>query len=550
MQSDDDASELVARHATDNLTGSASAAITDAYGARPARSPAMTRSAALVSAGIILSRLFGFVRQHVVAHYFGLSAFADVITAAFQVGNTTQNLLGEGTLSASFIPVYARLRAGGRGPEGRALALSALGFLLLVVIAASAFGVALAPWVARASAPGFDAERIASTVPLVRVLFPMTGMLVLSAWGLGVLNVHRRFFLSYAAPVLSSLAQIAGLIVFGEGVGLRGAALAMALAWSALVGAGLQLLVLLAAARGLLGGLRPRLDGDDPNLREAARRLPGVLLGRGVIQLSGLIDAALVSFLGEGARAVFGYAQSLYVFPMSVLGTGEAAASLPEMASDTADQDHERRNESLRRRLGASLARVVALTVPTTLALALLGGEILRVILQSGKFDHEATTRVQAVLAAYSFALLGNASARVLTTTVYALGDTRTPARYAIYRVIASTAGSLVLMRWFDMVGVVLGSVIAAWVEALALGWKLKQQIGGLGLEQIRVGRTAALGALSIAPALGVRAILPASFAGSFAGSLLVLVVFGGAFAIAAPALGLVDLRSMLRTKR
>jgi putative peptidoglycan lipid II flippase len=548
MSSEDDASEPVARYATDDLADVAPVAIVAATAAPAARSPATARSAALVSAGIILSRLFGLARERVVAHYFGVSVLADAIRAAFQIGNITQNLLGEGTLSASFIPVYAKLRAGGRGPEAKAFALSALGLLLLAVIAASAFGVAFAPWVAHASAPGFDAAQLESTVPMVRVLFPMTGLLVLSAWGLGVLNAHRRFFLSYAAPVLLSLTQIVGLAVFGEGIGLRGEGLAMALAWSALAGAGLQLL--LASARALLGGLRPRLDRADPNLHEAARRLPGVLIGRGVIQLSGLVDAALVTFLGEGARAVFGYAQLIYLFPMSVLGTGEAAASLPEMASDTADLDHERRNASLRRRLGASLARVFTLTVPTTLALALLGGEILRVLLQSGKFDHEATTRVQAVLAAYAFALISNASARVLTTTAYAIGDTKTPARYAIYRVIVSTAGSVVLMRWFDVVGVVIGAVIAAWVEAFALGWKLKQQIGGLGLDQIRVGRTAALGALSIAPALGVRAILPQGFAGSFAGSLLVLGVFGGAFAIAAPALGLLDLRSLLRTRR
>ncbi len=520
MPSEDDASETVARYATEGLSPGA----LPAKSASPsAPSPGLARSASLVSAGIILSKLFGLARQRLFAHYFGVSVFADAITAAFQIGNVTQNLLGEGTLSASFIPIYARLRAGGRGPEARAFALSALGFLLLAVVAASTLGAAGAPWLARVIAPGFDAEQIASTVPVVRVLFPMTGMLVLSAWGLGVLNAHRRFFLSYAAPVLSSLAQIAGLLMFGEGLGLRGESLAMALAWSAFAGACLQLLVLLAAARALIGGLRPRFESDDPNVHDAARRLPGVLLGRGVIQISGLVDAALVSFLGAGARAVFGYALLIYLLPMSVLGTGEAAASLPDMAADTADVDHERRNASLRRRLGASLARVSTLTVPITLALALLGGEILRVLLQGGKFDQEATARVQSVVTAYAFALMGNASARVLTTTAYALGDTRTPARYAIYRVLASTAASLVLMRWFDVVGVVMGSVIAAWIEALALGWKLRRQLGGLGLEQVHVGRTAALGALSIGagarlpggPPAGVRAGLRGIAAGA-----------------------------------
>jgi putative peptidoglycan lipid II flippase len=540
MSGDDDASELVAQHASDLPVAPAPAA--------PA--PSMGRSAALVTAGIILSRLFGLVRQRVVAHYFGVSILADAIQSAFQIANITQNLLGEGTLSASFIPVYARLRAGGRTREAKAFALSALGFLLLAAVAASLAGVAFAPWITRAIAPGFGEEALASAIPIVRVLFPMTGLLVLYAWGLGVLNAHRRFFLSYAAPVLLSLAQIVGLVVFGEGLGLRREALAMALAWSAIAGAGLQLLVLLAAARLLLGGLRPRFDRSDPNLHEAARRLPGVLLGRGVIQISGLIDAALVSFLGAGARAVFGYAQLIYLLPMSVLGTGEAAVSLPEMASDTADLDRERQNASLRGRLGASLAQVTTLAVPTTLILALLGGEILRVLLQSGKFDQEATTRVQAVVTAYAFALIANASARVLTTTAYAIGDTRTPARYAIYRVVVSTVGSLVLMQWLDVVGVVLGAVIAAWVETLALGWKLRQRLGGLGLEEIPAARAAALGAISIAPALALKAVLPSDFEHGFVGSLLVLAVAGGAFAVAAPALGLFDLRQILRRGR
>src|SRR5262249_25666002 len=157
------------------LPGLAPASNTAEPGEPQAQSPAMARSATLVAAGIILSKLFGLVRQRVVAHYFGISTLADVITAAFQIGNITQNLLGEGTLSASFIPVYAKLRAGGRGPEARAFAMSALGFLLLAVVAASAFGVVGAPWVALASAPGFDAEQLERTVPMVRVLFPMTG---------------------------------------------------------------------------------------------------------------------------------------------------------------------------------------------------------------------------------------------------------------------------------------------------------------------------------------------------------------------------------------
>ncbi len=505
------------------------------------------RGALLVTAGILLSRLFGLVRQRVIGHYFGLSAFTDVIAAAFRVGNIVQNLLGEGTLSAWFIPVYAKKRAAGLVGEATRFALATFGFLLLAVGVASAVGVALAPALTRLIAPGFEAEPLALTTGAVRVLFPMTALLVLSAWALGVLTAHRRFFLAYVAPAAWSAVQIAALVAFGEGLGQRGEPLLGVLVWSALAGAVLQVMVLLPAARRLLGELRPRLDRAAPGLNEALTRLPSAVLGRGVVTLSGAIDLAIVSLLGAGAQAALTAAQMIYFLPMAILGTGEAAAALPGMAGDTAEADPERRNARLRERLGKSLARVTTLALPATLVLALLGGEIIRVALESGEFDRAATLRVRDIVLAYAFALLGNASGRVLSTAIWALGDTRTPARFAIWRVVVSTAGSLVLMQWLGVVGVVLGAVLAAWVETFALARHLRREIGGLGLAHVPFGRALALGGASIAPALLLRAALPASFAQGLLGSALVLAVFGGAFAIAAPALGLFDLRSLLR---
>ncbi len=549
MGHDDDSSALIAQHATEapSLGDDGGSSRTPAAEGGPMGSG---RGAMLVTAGILFSRVFGLVRQRIIGHYFGISGLADVIAAAFRIGNITQNLLGEGTLSASFIPVYARTRAAGRNEEAVRFALTALGFLLLAVGTVAAAGVALAPALTRLVAPGFEGERLALTTSATRILFPMFALQVLSAWALGVLNAHRRFFLAYAAPVAWSAAQIGALVFFGEAAGQRGEPLLAILVWSALAGAVLQLLVLLPAARALLGELRPRLDRADPRLREAVLRLPSALLGRGVILLSGLIDFALASLFGTGAQAAMNAAQMIYLLPMALLGTGEAAAALPDMASDTAEQDVGRRNERLRARLGGSLARVTALAVPATLALAIFGGEIVRVALQSGDFDEAAAERVRVLVLAYSFALLGNASARVLTTMAWAIGDTRTPARYAVFRVVVSTACSLLLMQRLEVVGVILGAVVAAWAETLALGWKLRKDIGGLGLEHVPWSRIAALGAASVAPALLARWALPAAFGRSFVGSSLVLAAFGAAFALAAPALGLFEVRSLLRRRR
>jgi putative peptidoglycan lipid II flippase len=502
-----------------------------------------------VTAGIILSRLAGLARQRIAAHYFGTSVTADVLAAAFRVGNITQNLLGEGTLSASFIPVYAKLRGEGRAAAAAHFARSALGILLVVVLVISALGVVGAPLVTWMVAAGFEGEKLAMTVRVVRVAFPMTGLLVLSAWALGVLNAHRRFFLPYAAPVAWNLAQIAAMVVFGSWLSQRDEPLAMAVAWGAFAGAALQLTLLLPACYKLLGSLRPRFDTQDAAVREAGRRLPGALMGRGVIQLSGLVDTLLVSFLGAGANATFSYAQTLYLLPMSLLGTGEAAAALPEMARATAETDVERRNADLRRQLGGSLARVVVLTAPAMVALVIFGGELVTLLLQTGDFGPGSTERVREPLAAYGFALLANASGRIFATTSYALGDTRGPARTALARVVASTLISLALMRSFGVLGVVLGAVIAAWVEAFALGIRVRAAIGGLDLQRVPIVRVALLAAACAGAGVAARAALSPSLHARPLGAAIVLAAFSAAFAIGAPALRLLNLGALLRRR-
>jgi putative peptidoglycan lipid II flippase len=513
------------------------------------------RGAALVTAGILLSRLVGLVRQRVQAHYFGTGPYADVLTAAFRLGNITQNLLGEGTLSATFIPIYAKLHAEGKTAEARKFALAALGLLTAVVVIASAAGTLLAPWLSLLIAAGFDEARREATVSLVRILFPMTGLLVLSAWALGVLNAHRQFFLPYAAPVLWSLAQIAGLVAFGSFLATSGASLATVLAWSALAGAALQLVILLPAARRWTGSLRPSLDRKDPHVREAAARLPGAIAGRGIIQISGLIDTQLVSFLAPGDTAAFGYAQTIYLLPMALLGTGEAAAALPELARDTAEQDPEKRKAAMADRIGQSLARITALSVPAGLALVFLGHELVAVLVQTGKFGSEATERVGVLLAAYGVSLLANAAGRILITASYALGDTKTPVRYAIYRVIVSTLIALALMKPLGVLGVVIGAVTAGWVETIALGLRLRTAVGGLGLHHVRIVPAVAAGGLSCGAGVLVRWALPDTVASLTLatlplGPMLALAAFGAVFLVAAPAFGLVRVGALLRRRR
>src|SRR5258706_353139 len=199
-------------------------------------------AALLVASGTLLSRLTGLVRNRVFAYYFGLqSDAADAFNAAFRIPNFLQNLFGEGALSASFIPVYAALNARGDRQDADRVAGAVASLLALVVTVLVLIGVLATPILIAVIAPGFAGDKRELTIHIVRVLFPGAGLLVLSAWCLGVLNSHHRFLLSYAAPVVWNAAMIATLLAFGAAA--TPARLAVLLAWGSVAGSFLQFAV-------------------------------------------------------------------------------------------------------------------------------------------------------------------------------------------------------------------------------------------------------------------------------------------------------------------
>ena len=402
------------------------------------------RGSTLVAAGILLSRLAGFVRLRAMGHFFATGGVVDAFSAAFRIPNMLQNLLGEGVLSASFIPVYSRLLAEGREEEAGRVAGAIAGLLAVVAAALTLAGVLLAGPLTTLIAPGFSGERYDLTVTLMRILFPGIGVLVLSAWCLGVLNSHRRFFLSYVAPVLWNGAQVAVLVALGL-AGLSPASLVVALAWGALAGSVLQLAVQLPSVLRLLGGLRPSLDIGLAGVRRVLRAFGPVVAGRGVVQIMTFVELALASLLALGAVAALHYAQPLYLLPISLFGMSVAAAELPELSSLSSDQ-----RETVDERLRAGMARIAFFVVPTALAFMLLGELLVGAVYESGAFGGLDGRLVWLVLAAFSIGLLPTTSARLLQSSLYATGDTRAPAQIAALRVLVAASLGAVAMLQLD----------------------------------------------------------------------------------------------------
>jgi putative peptidoglycan lipid II flippase len=446
------------------------------------------RSAFLVATGIFLSRIAGLIRDRVFAHYFGNSDAADAFRAAFRIPNLLQNLFGEGVLSASFIPVYARLLASDDKEEARKTAGAIAALLMLTTSVIVLLGVLTTPWLIYAIAAGFHGEKRELTILLVRILFPGAGLLVASAWCLGVLNSHRKFFLSYTAPVLWNIAMIAGMIAFGAGRPQN--SLVIVTAWASVVGSALQVGVQLPTVLKILGGLKLSLAHQAENVRTVIRNFFPVFVSRGVVQISAYIDAFLASWLPTGAVAALAYAQTLYTLPVSLFGMSVSAAELPMMSGALGKAEEVA--DILRARLNNGLRQITFLVVPSVVGFLVLGDVIVAAIYQSGQFKHNDVIYVWGILVGSTVGLLASTLGRLYSSAYYALRDTRTPLRFAIIRVLLTTIlGYLAALplprllgiepRW-GVAGLTISAGIASWVEFTLLQRGLRLRIGHVGV--------------------------------------------------------------------
>ena len=392
--------------------------------------------AALVAAGILLSRLSGFVRQKVFSYYLGNSDAAGVFSVAYRIPNFLQNLFGEGVLSASFIPVYARLLAEGEEETAGRVAGIIASLLALTVAILVLIGVIFTPWLLVVIAPGFKGDARELTIQVVRILFPGIGLLVMSSWCLGILNSHRKFFLSYVAPVLMNIVMIATLFAFGGRVTDR--QLAVWASWGTVVGAGAQFGIQIPFVFRYAKHLRFAIDTTLAPVRQVVRNFTPVVIGRGVVQLSAYLDSLLATLLGTAAASALAYAQLISLLPVSLFGMSVAAAELPQMSS--AIGSDEEVYASLRNRMSRGLRQIAFFVVPSVVAFIAIGNVIVAALYQGGRFGANDTRYVWYILVGSTFGLLAVTLGRLYSSAFYAMRDTKTPLRYAMIRV-ALTGG-------------------------------------------------------------------------------------------------------------
>jgi putative peptidoglycan lipid II flippase len=498
---------------------------------------------------MLISRLSGYARVTLFSHIFGLEAqAADAFNQALKIPNFLQNLLGEGVLSASLIPVYSGLMLTERAKADR-VARAVLAVWALITSVLVLAGILWTPFIVRLLAPGFAGPILDLTVHLVRILFPGIGLLVLSAWCLAILNSHHRFFLSYAAPVCWNAALIVVLVRWRHD-GLD--ALAVKLAWAAVVGSALQLGVQIPTVWSLVTGHGVVVGrGIATAVKQVLTSTVPVIFTRGVVQVSSTIDSIIASLLPLGAITALANATQLYQLPVALFGMAVSSAALPSMSTEAASNQ----GEAMRARLIAGQDTIAVLVVPSMVAFLALGDVIVALLLEHGKFTHDNTRYVWGVLAGSAVGLLATTVSRLYVSAFYAMGDTRTPTRFAVIRVALVAALGYVMAVWvppllglprsWGTAGLTVSAGIAGWVEFALLRRALRRRLGDVTMPAGHVARAWVLATAAAAVASTLRWLVPIAW--PFSRGLLILGAFGVLYLAGAQATGLLDASSILR---
>lgn len=417
----------------------------------------------------MISRLLGFVRDMVIARYFGATAGADAFFVAFKIPNFFRRLFAEGAFSQAFVPVLSEVKEK-RGKDAVKHLINAISFrlggILLLLTAFGVFGSGL--WML-VFAPGFadDPEKFQLASDMLSITFPYLLLISLVAFSSAIMNTYDQFAVPAFTPVFLNLV----LITFAIWVSPLLDVPVMALAWGVLAAGVVQLLFHLPFLKrlGLLPVPSPKTD---EGVSEVKRLMLPALFGVSVAQINLLIDTVLASFLITGSVSWLYYSDRLMEFPLGVFGVALATVVLPGLSKKAATENW----DGFRQDIDTALRLVLIIGVPATLGLLLLAQPLMITLFYYGAFTVNDVTMSGMSLMAYSFGLLGFILVKILAPAFYARKDMKTPVKIAVVALVTNTVMNLALIGPFAHVGLAAATSISAFVNAGLLYWFLRKQ--------------------------------------------------------------------------
>lgn len=436
-----------------------------------------------VTTGTMFSRILGYFRDMLVAWFFGGGLFADAFYAALRIPNLFRRLLGEGALSASFVPVFSEYIVTKDKEETRKLFSVVFTVLILALLIMTSAGIILAPQITELVTWGFkkNPEKLALTVSLTRLMFPFLFFICLAAFLFSVLNSLKHFFIPAVSPALLSVSEIgfitciAPLLIMENQI--KGLAVAV------VVGGFLQFLVQIPAIRKNGFSFRPIFNFKHPGLRQIFLLMIPAMWGISIDQVNAFVDTICASFLVQGSVTALYYSNRLMQLPLALFGIAVASVSLPLMSASVSKKNtHEMKNTLLFAIKISSLA-----ILPAMAGLIILGKPMVKLLFEHGKFDSVATSLTTSALFFYSLGLLAFSYVKIFAGGFYSMKETKIPVKIATVCMVLNIILNIKLMKPMGVGGLALATAISSWVNAALLYIYLKKRIGSFGGREIVV---------------------------------------------------------------
>lgn len=434
---------------------------------------AVYRSAGVIAAATLASRILGFIRDLVIARLFGVFIYAQAFVIAFKIPNLFRDLVGEGAANAAFVPVFSEYIAKGRKEEFWELANILMNVLLVVLSFITIIGIIFSPHIVKLIAPGFiaDSAKFSATVVLNRLIFPYILLIGLTAYAMGILNSLRHFALPAFGPCLLNISIIISAIAWGEGV--------KGLATGVLAGGVLQLAVQLPVL--YKKGFRFRFTWalDHPAVKKIGRLMVPRVFSSAVYQLNNFIDSifgSLFFIVGDGGVAALYFAYRLIQFPLGIFGNSLSQAILPELSFRAAESDHER----LKGTLLSGLRSMIFVMVPASAGFMVLSKTVISSLFGGGRFNAYSIDLTSGALFFYSIGLCAFGANRILQCAYFAIKDTATPAKVAAGALCMSLVLNSVLMFPMKLNGLALATSLTGISSFFVLFSILRRKLGGL----------------------------------------------------------------------
>ncbi|MBU4321318.1 MAG: murein biosynthesis integral membrane protein MurJ [Nitrospinae bacterium] len=439
----------------------------------------ITKAAGIMSVATFISRVLGYVKDMILAVYFGATGLSDTFFVAFRIPNLLRELFAEGSMSSAFIPVLTEYQTKNGKDEAKRLARITFTFIMIFVGLICLIGIIFAPSIVTAIAPGFLSmpEKFSLTVLLTRIMFPFLLFISLAALIMGALNSRRIFFIPALAPAMLNVSIIVTVISLASKMEQPIIAVAIGVALGGFVQFAFQIPSFLKNGY----SMRPEYDLRHPGLKKMSILMLPATMGMAVAQINIFISTILASYLAAGSITYLYYSMRLIQFPIGIFGVAMGMAVLPTLSEHAVKGDYDK----LRDDFSFALRLLFFITIPAMAGLIALREPIVNILFQRGKFDYAATAGTADALLFYSLGIWAIVGVRIVTASFYSMQDTKTPIKVAVIAVITNIVLSLMLMKPLKHNGLALATALASTVNFILLFYFLRKKLERLGARRI-----------------------------------------------------------------